>query len=77
MINTGGKDIEYVLHPDSDWPGEEMLENIKLNAFDRGGVNFWKPTLYLQYFLPHEFQIWLFPRMESAFTWINREFYKN
>jgi uncharacterized protein (DUF362 family) len=77
MINTGNKDVDYVLHPDSDWPDDKMLEKIRMNAFDRGGVNFWKPTLYLQYFLPHEFQIWLFPRMESIFTWINREFYKN
>jgi uncharacterized protein (DUF362 family) len=77
MINTGGKDVVYQLHSDSDWPDKEMLEQIRTNAFDRGGVSFWKPTLYLQYFLPHEFQIWLFPRMESFFTWINREFYKN
>lgn len=35
-----------------------------INAFNRDGVNFWKPTRYLQYFLPHNFQIWFFPRIE-------------
>ena len=77
MINTGGKDVKYTLHPNSDLPDKDMLKKIHENAFDRGGVNFWKPTLYLQYFLPHYFQVWLFQRMESIFTWINREFYKN
>ena len=77
MINTEGKDVKYTLHPNSDWLDEDMLKKIYENAFDRGGVNFWKPTLYMQYFLPHYFQVWLFQRMESIFTWINREFYEN
>lgn len=77
MINTGGKKVDYILHPDSNWPDTTILKQIRKNAFDRGGVSFWKPTLYLQYFLPHAFQLWLFPHMESIFTWINREFYEN
>ena len=77
MINTKGKDVDYALHPDSSWPSDEILKQIKTESLDYGGVNFWKATLWLQYFLPHSFQIWLFPRMEFVFTWVNREFYDN
>lgn len=77
MINTEHKDIDYELHPDSSWPDNDIIKQIHQNAFNRGSVNFWKPTLYLQYFLPHNFQIWFFPRIEFFFTWINREFYQN
>ena len=77
MINTKGKIIDYNLHPDSSWPDQGMLEQIKEHVMDYGEVNFWKPILYLQYFLPHYLQIKMFPQMEFFFTWINREFYSN
>jgi hypothetical protein len=77
MINTKGKDVDYILHPDSDWPSDKTLSEIRSESMDFRDVNLWKATLYIQYFLPHPFQIWLFPRMENIFTWINREFYKN
>lgn len=76
MINTNNKDIKYELHPDSSWPDDIIIKRIQHYAFDRGSVNFWKPTLYFQYFLPHYFQIWFFPKIEFFFIWINREFYE-
>ena len=77
MINSKSKKVEYELHPSSSWPNKEILDKIRGESMDYNKVNFWKATLYLQYFLPHYFQIWLFPRMESIFTWVNREFFKN
>lgn len=76
-INSKNQKVEYELHPSSSWPNEEILNKIKGESMDYNKVNFWKATLYLQYFLPHYFQIWLFPRMESVFTWVNQEFFKN
>ncbi len=76
-INLKEKKLDYKLHPDSSWPREEILKKIRNESMDYNKVNFWKSALYMQYFLPHHFQIWLFPRMESLFTWVNREFFEN
>ena len=72
MINTGGQDIAYELHPDSDWPGEEMLERIKKSSISPASVRFWKPALYPQYFVPHALQVAVYPHFEFIFTEINR-----
>jgi len=77
MINTKGKDISYTLHPDSDWPDNKTLEEIKENSIDFDSVNFWKPALWLQYFVPHVFQIKVYPPLEFIFTWLNKIFLKN
>lgn len=41
-----------------------------------GTVRFWKPFLYPQYFVPHAFQITVYPPFEFLFTWINRRMFQ-
>ncbi len=77
MINTKGKDISYKLHSDSVWPDEETLRTIQDNSIDFESIDFWKPALWLQYFVPHRFQIKVYPHFEFIFTWFNRIFLKN
>ncbi len=77
MINTKDKDVSYKLHPDSDWPSEATLREIKDNSIDWDSVNFWKPTLWLQYFVPHIFQIKVYPPFEFLLTWLNKAFLKH
>lgn len=76
-INANNRDVSYELHPDSSWPKENILKLIKDNSIDFDSVNFWKPALYLQYFVPHIFQIKVFPPFEFIFTWLNKTFIKN
>ncbi|TXT66572.1 MAG: hypothetical protein BAJALOKI3v1_20035 [Promethearchaeota archaeon] len=77
MINSKNQPVDYRLHPDSSWLSVDRLHKIKKKSMDYRNVNLWKAILYLQYFLPHYFQIWLFPRMESLFTEINMKFFDN
>jgi uncharacterized protein (DUF362 family) len=77
MINTDGKDVSYKLHPDSDWPSEKTLKDIKDNSIDFDSVNFWKPALWLQYFIPHNFQIKAYPPLEFIFTGFNVAFIRS
>ena len=76
MLNTGGSDIDYELHPDSHWPDEETLTRIKSHSIGEGSVKVWKPALYLQYFVPHAFQIAVYPHFEFIMTWINKLFFR-
>lgn len=76
MINTKGKDVSYKLHPDSQWPEENTLKEIKDNSIDYDSVNFWKPALWLQYFVPHNFQKKAYPPLEFILTWLNKAFLK-
>ncbi|MHA1756592.1 MAG: DUF362 domain-containing protein [Promethearchaeota archaeon] len=77
MINAQGGDYSYDLHPDSDWPDENTLREIKENSINYESVNFWKPALWLQYYVPHIFQIKVYPPLEFIFTAFNYIFYKN
>ena len=77
MINAQGQDYSYELHPDSDWPEEDTVKKIQENSIDYESVNFWKPALWLQYYVPHMFQIKAYPPLEFIFTSFNRIFYKN
>jgi len=43
MINTKSKNIDYTLHPDSNWPDQDMLKQIKEHVMDYGEVNFRNP----------------------------------
>jgi len=76
-INTKGKPISYKLHPDSVWPEEEIVKEVAENSIDFDGVNFWKPALWLQYFVPHRFQIKAYPPLEFLMTLANKLFLKN
>lgn len=73
-INANNRIVEYDLHPDSQIPKKEILNLIKENSIDYDNVNFWKPALYLQYFIPHRFQIKVYPPLEFIFTWFNKTF---
>ncbi|MGV9171664.1 MAG: DUF362 domain-containing protein [Promethearchaeia archaeon] len=77
MINSKGKEIYYRLHEDSEWPRREIIEQIKENSIDFDSINFWKPALWLQYFVPHMFQIKAYPPFEFLLTWLNKAFLKN
>ncbi|MFX0180728.1 MAG: DUF362 domain-containing protein [Candidatus Hodarchaeota archaeon] len=72
MINTKGKDIDYILHPDSSWPKKEIIEQIKENSIDLDSVNVWRSILFLQYYMPHAFQIKIFPPIEFILSLLNR-----
>ncbi len=72
MINTKEKDIDYILHPDSSWPEEEILEQIKENSINLDTVNMWRSILFLQYYIPHSFQIKIFPPIEFILSLIKR-----
>ena len=71
MLNTAGRDPDYVLHPDSDWPEDRLLEEIHARSISPRKVRFWKPLLYPQYFVPHRFQVAVYPHFEFLATWIN------
>lgn len=77
MINTRCRDVSYELHPDSDWPPEAILREIKENSIDFEGVNFWKHALWFQYYVPHDVQIKAYPPLEFILTWMNKLFLKN
>ncbi|MHA1148432.1 MAG: DUF362 domain-containing protein [Promethearchaeota archaeon] len=77
MINTQGGDYSYDLHPDSVWPEERAIRLIQDNSIDFDSVNFWKPALWMQYYIPHRFQIKVYPPLEFVFTSFNRIFYKS
>ena len=77
MINTKGKNIKYKLHPDSAKIDDDILQDLRDNALDPKEVNFWKPFLYFQYFVPHNFQYFVFPHFEKIFTDINKLFFVN
>ena len=76
-INTKGKKISYKLHPDSEWPEQDIIKEVSENSIDFDGVNFWKPALWLQYFVPHRFQIKAYPPLEFLMTLANKLFLKN
>ncbi len=77
MINTKCKDISYELHHDSDWPSQAFLDEVQENSIDFEGVNFWKPALWFQYYIPHDFQIKVYPPLEFLLTWANNLFLKS
>lgn len=77
MINTRCKDVDYDLHPDSDWPSEEVIKEIVENSIDFEGVNFWKPALWFQYYVPHNVQIKTYPPLEFLLTWANKMFLRS
>ena len=72
MINTRGQHVDYDLHPASDWPDGATLEAIKARSVTPAGVRFWKALLFPQYYVPHRFQIAVYPHLEFLATWINR-----
>ena len=74
LINTKGKNFSYLLHPASNWPSEETLKLIKKHSINFKSVNFWKPALYVQYFVPHLFQLKGYAHFEFIFTWFNKVF---
>ncbi|HPO17435.1 MAG TPA: DUF362 domain-containing protein [Candidatus Hydrogenedentes bacterium] len=74
-INAEGKNVEYILHPDSDWPDQITLAAIKKNSLTPRSVRFWKHILYPQYFVPHGFQRSVYPSLEFVATWINQRFF--
>jgi len=61
IINLKGKDVDYILHPTSSWPNERIQKQIQENSIDFHSVKFWKSFLLPQYFMPHAFQIKIFP----------------
>ena len=77
MINAAGKEVEYGLHPDSDWPSEETLKAIRESSLNPGKVRFWKRFLYPQYFVPHWFQSSVYPQFEFVATWVNQLFFRS
>jgi len=77
MINAQGNDLNYTLHPDSAEINKDTLDELHENVLDPKDVSFWKPALYLQYFVPHNFQYFVFPHFELIFTEINRLFFSN
>ena len=76
MINTNRKDVNYSLHESSKWLDDSILAKIKENSIDYDSINFWKPALWLQYFVPHMFQIKAYPPFEFILTWLNKAFLK-
>ncbi|MDQ1255661.1 MAG: hypothetical protein QG656_253, partial [Candidatus Hydrogenedentes bacterium] len=75
-INAAGETVDYDLDPASDWPDAATLDAIASNSIDESSVRFWKPALYLQYFVPHLAQITVYPPLEFIATWINHRLFR-
>ena len=71
-MNAQGGAVDYQLVDGSDLPDDSVLAGVRAGTLHPRQVRRWKAALYLQYFVPHRFQVAAYPPLEFLATAANR-----